>query len=729
MLRVLKVFIFILILFFLSSVIILATIGIETDKLNNFTSKKISQVNNKLNIKLNKIKFKFDIKELSIFLETTNPTITFRENLIPADKIKVYIDFFSLIKTSPQIKKINIASDQIDISEVKDLSKAFKPSNLKDLINNKIEKGKLELNIEFFLSKENTIENFIATGRVIDLEARLREKFQLTETNFNFFADKTDILIKNIFGKIDLINISDGDLRIDLSEAISINSNFLSDLKFKGEFYKKYNKLFPNLKFFENVNYIDVNLNNNLSVYFDKTYKIKKFDFNSVGKAKKIKLNFNQSLQNKYFNEEIKKIELNDTSVKINLSPEKKITSFSGNYALNNEKKLNYRFNNEIVKDLLKLDFTAQVDQKIELDILNYVKPRGSIANISVNLDKTKKNIKFNKISYKESNNSILLENLIYNNKIIKSFKKISVKTFKDKKINNDFSINSGNKIRIKGSNFDASNLAKQFKKKSNNKLLEQINKEIEIDFENIFSPLSNDLKNFKLIGSIKNGKFEKILSKGDFGGGKFLDISMKNDKNKQLNILEIYSDFPQPLISEYSFFQGLIGGTLLFTSNIQKDLSKSKLKIENFKVKNAPNMVKLLSLADLGGLADLAEGQGISFDTLEINMINEKGFLKFDEIYALGPSISVLMEGYQDKNGLTSLRGTLVPAKTLNKLLSKIPLIGDIIIPKEIGEGFFGISFKMKGMPGKIKTTINPIRTVTPRFIQKIIDKNKNAK
>ena len=29
--------------------------------------------------------------------------------------------------------------------------------------------------------------------------------------------------------------------------------------------------------------------------------------------------------------------------------------------------------------------------------------------------------------------------------------------------------------------------------------------------------------------------------------------------------------------------------------------------------------MIKLLSLADLGGLADLAEGDGISFDILEI--------------------------------------------------------------------------------------------------------------
>ena len=81
-------------------------------------------------------------------------------------------------------------------------------------------------------------------------------------------------------------------------------------------------------------------------------------------------------------------------------------------------------------------------------------------------------------------------------------------------------------------------------------------------------------------------------------------------------------------------------------------------------------------------------------------------------------------MEGYQDKS-ITSLKGTLVPAKTLNKMISKIPVIGDIVIPKEVGEGLFGISFKLKGPPGEIKMSINPIRTITPRFIQKIIDKN----
>ena len=150
-------------------------------------------------------------------------------------------------------------------------------------------------------------------------------------------------------------------------------------------------------------------------------------------------------------------------------------------------------------------------------------------------------------------------------------------------------------------------------------------------------------------------------------------------------------------------------------------------MKIEDFKVVNAPGMIKLLSLADLGGLADLAKGEGISFDTLDISMKKSGDILKIEEILALGPSVSILMEGYQDQS-TTSLRGTLVPAKTLNKMIAN-SVLGDIIIPKEVGEGLFGISFKMKGPSGKIKTTINPIRTITPRFIQKIIDKKNKTK
>ena len=50
-------------------------------------------------------------------------------------------------------------------------------------------------------------------------------------------------------------------------------------------------------------------------------------------------------------------------------------------------------------------------------------------------------------------------------------------------------------------------------------------------------------------------------------------------------------------------------------------------------------------------------------------------------------------------------------------------------MIGKEVGEGVFGVSFKMKGKPEKIKTTVNPVKTLTPRFITKALEKQKKIK
>ena len=113
--------------------------------------------------------------------------------------------------------------------------------------------------------------------------------------------------------------------------------------------------------------------------------------------------------------------------------------------------------------------------------------------------------------------------------------------------------------------------MAKYFTKQSKGNKFENINRNIEIDFVNIKAPMSESLQNFKLLGEVKNGKFIKISSKGDFGGNNFLDISMKKDKNSDKKYLEIYSDLTRPLLTEYSFFKGLSGGKLLYTSIIDE--------------------------------------------------------------------------------------------------------------------------------------------------------------
>ena len=106
----------------------------------------------------------------------------------------------------------------------------------------------------------------------------------------------------------------------------------------------------------------------------------------------------------------------------------------------------------------------------------------------------------------------------------------------------------------------------------------------------------------------------------------------------------------------------------------------------------------------------------------------SKKDLMEIEEIYAIGPAISILMDGYVQGDELISLRGTLVPATTINKFVGSIPILGDILVGKKTGEGVFGVSFKIKGPPNDLKKTVNPIKTLTPRFITRTLEKIKKT-
>ena len=713
-------------IFLISIASALLTIGIETERFNKLILNKINHIDNKINVKINTIKFKLDISEFSLFLETSEPNIFYRDILIPTEKIKVYVDFFSIIKTKPKIKRINILSKKLNIKDLKNINVAIKPSNLKSFLKNNVKNGNLILDLAFYLDTNNSIDNFIVRGQVTNFNSKIFKEIFLQDTRFEFFGDKSIILFKKINGEINGILVKDGDIKLTVSPEISIISNFNSDIKYQNSLKNGYSKLLKNFKNLKEITKIEAVLKNNLKINFDKTYKIKDYNLSSRGEIIKGSLKIENPLSSEILEEKIDQFSITDTDLKIDFDSKSKNFSLSGKYSTEIEKFLNYNIKGNIEKDFSRYEIDAEIDKKIDIKQINYSKKENLISNLSLIFEISKKKLNLKKLLFVEDNNKILVDDLLISKGKPLTFKRISTKTYKEGSINNDFLITGDKKIKIRGSKFDATNLPKIITTKNKNNNFSNFSKEIEIDLDNVIAPLSENLKNFKLIGYIDKGEFAKISAKGDFGKNNFLDISLKNDKKKNKRYLEIYSDLTSPLLTEFKFFKGLSEGKLLYTSIINGKDFNSKLKIEDFKVTNAPGLIKLLSLADLGGLADLAKGEGLSFDSLEIEMSREKGFLKIIEILALGPSISVLMEGYRDQNEITSLRGTLVPAKNLNKLISKIPIIGDIVIPKEVGEGLFGISFKMKGPPGGIKTSINPIRTLTPRFIQKIIDRKK---
>ena len=123
------------ILFFLTLfIIILSTKGYETNKFNIFITEKVLEKNPEVSLELDKIKFKFDIKDMSLFLETKNPNFYYKKLIIPIEEIKVYLDFFSLVKSKSKIKKISIFSREIEIDELKKIVLKTKPSNLNALL-------------------------------------------------------------------------------------------------------------------------------------------------------------------------------------------------------------------------------------------------------------------------------------------------------------------------------------------------------------------------------------------------------------------------------------------------------------------------------------------------------------------------------------------------------------------------------------------------------------------
>ena len=132
------------------------------------------------------------------------------------------------------------------------------------------------------------------------------------------------------------------------------------------------------------------------------------------------------------------------------------------------------------------------------------------------------------------------------------------------------------------------------------------------------------------------------------------------------------------------------------------------------------PVLTKILSLASLTGALDILEGKGIFFKEAYLKYELNNNELKILDCYGTGPSLGFVLEGMVGENRFTSLNGSLAPANTINNIVREIPVVGKILTGKK-GDGIFGASFKIKGND-KLQVEVNPIKTITPRFIQRFL-------
>ena len=719
--------IFLVIFLLIGAIIYLSTIGFETSKFNKIIIKEIKEKDSKFELKLQKIKVKLDLKKIQLLLLTKNPNISYEGVKINTTEIKVYTKIKNFFISEVEISQVVFAIKEVKIKDIQKIAARIKPSNFKTYLLNNLAGGEIEKALfNLYIGKNFKINEYKANGTIKKVNLRIKDNFIVQNIALNFIAENNLTLINSIQANYEGISVSNGSINLEKEKDIQIKGKFNTQFNL-GEV--KLNRIFKKIKFFEqNKVSIQGSLLHEFNLQINNNFKIVDYEYKSIGNISKSQIILKKELKNNFTTKPFKKILFKKNKIEINYNKKNKNSLIlNGQYSVDDVNYKKFKILNNLKKNNQNYSIDLNLSKNLFFDIINFQTNFEKISNI-----KTEFNIKNNKFFFKsldftEGKNYISIKGLKLNGKNeVEKISSVDVLTFHNKKENNNFKVNFEKKISIIGEIYDSTNLLKLLSLKSKSNLFKNFNKEIEIKLKNLITKAGTPLANFNLIGYISKGKFTEASAKSDFSKDKYLDISLKEDSNGK-KMLEVYSDLPQALLADYKFFKGAKDGKLLYNSIADKTGSVSKLTIENFKVIKAPAFAKLLTLADLSGFADLLSGQGMTFDILEIKMQDDDSVTAIDEILALGSSVSLEMSGYvEKKSGLVSLSGTLVPAKTLNLLISKIPIVGGILVGTKSGDGIFGVSFKMKGLPGKIKTSINPIKTLTPRFITRAIEARK---
>jgi hypothetical protein len=544
-----------------------------------------------------------------------------------------------------------------------------------------------------------------------DFTFNINDKFKVKNLSINSSIlinnsqlKRNNLIDKNIIETNEFIDLKDHEIKASYA-------NKKLSIEGKGQF-KLQNK-------FELINY---KVNNNGS------------NLNLVSNIELSELDIkNQNLIKKYFPNTKNILNLKDH--KININYKNNILSLKGlgKVKLENEfNKIGYSFSKKNKKYNFETDLEVN-DAPLQIDIINYEKNRKFNSQLRIIGDYKKKNgLNFKKISLISKNDKLLINNLILDNKnkIVK-VDKIVFDYFDNSEKRNEFVLNriKDNYYELNGSLLNANPIITSLLESKDGQQLnifrENIN--ISLNFSDVYLDSYNVVKNLKGQFQIIDNKIDQADISALFDNNKNLTFSI-NTKNDE-KITTLFSSKAKPLVKRYKFIKGFEDsdeGYLDFYSSKNNGISKSKLIIDNFKVKEIPALAKILSLASLQGIADMLTGEGIRFTDFEMNFTNKGKLMTIDELYAIGPAISILIEGYIEEDNLISLRGTLVPATTVNRSIASIPLIGDLLVGKKVGEGVFGVSFKVKGPPNKLETTVNPIKTLTPRFITRTLEKIK---
>ena len=720
--------ILLVVLILIAALTYLSTVGIETKSFNTQIEEKIKEIDPNLELELKTVKLILNPINFDIDAKTIGPNLFYRSKKIEIETVKTKVLLKSILQNKFAINNLEISTKSIQLKNLLSFIRVMKNTPELLILETIVKNGHIVADINLEFDENGKVKNnYFISGFLKDGNLSLIKKISVDKINFLFEIKDTQFK----FNEIDLI-LNDKKFSSNSIEII----NLTNDIEIKGDFSNKdisfnegdlglFSDLFVNQKIFEKINFAS---KNNFSFGLDNRYKIKNLKINSKVDLQELSIKNNFELK-KYLPDVGKNILFKNHLMNINYENNQLTISGKGSALLQKEEsKIDYIF--EKNKELVNLKTNLEIGKNpIKLSFINYDKQKKLDSNLKLEIiSKDQKQFLIKALDFTENKNKFSARNILLNKEFkIEDFDGVNLNyTDTEKKINQLELIRNNNLYLLKGISFNANSLIENLLDDKKQKKNELFNKDLDLDI-NIKKVFIDDeflLNNLNGKILFKNNNLHKANLSAYFLNDEKFTFTVNT--NEEETVTTLYSAKAKPLVKRYKFIKGYEGGYLDFYSSKRNNISNSKLKIYDFSLKELPALTKLLTLASLQGIADLLSGEGIGFDEFEMNFQNQDNLMTIDEIYAIGPAISILMDGYVEKNKLVSLRGTLVPATTINKAIGAIPILGKILVGKQTGEGVFGVSFKIKGHPKDLETSVNPIKTLTPRFITRTLEKIK---
>lgn len=240
-------------------------------------------------------------------------------------------------------------------------------------------------------------------------------------------------------------------------------------------------------------------------------------------------------------------------------------------------------------------------------------------------------------------------------------------------------------------------------------------------------------LRAVNLIALINGQELQELAVQGKLRKGRLVANTLTNTSTGQREILiEAYDG--GGALRFYDLYSRIIGGRLSvrMTMKSRKGARRGTLSLSNFRLENEPSMAKLIrtdkevrkneqnnarrvTASRKHKRYKVSTSNSVAFDLLAARFSLQNDRVTISHGVMRGPVMGATVKGVIDlRRERLFLRGTYIPAYTLNNFFSRVPIIGQLLGGRK-QEGLLGVTFKVAGSLKQPVLSVNPMSVIAP--------------